>query len=217
MALLFDRPVPTATIVASHAPGSPRPSGSGAVSPFDIGDIGAASRAPSRGLQSPFDTTSGVRLALASTFGNGPLDGAWWPRSTDLSAQIEPLVDAVNAAVVGRVTRLTYDRRRWGPVPRRLPYRGRHIKNGWFDMTDPHQMALTLLSGTRLVLLVIPPDLAAEQAVWALHRAVEASNTLGPLQILRQARSAAYEEALQRWVDEGGQAGRPHPGQLTGR
>ena len=51
-------------------------------------------------------------------------------------------------------------------------------------MTGPRQMALTLLNGTRLVLLVIPPDLATDQAVWALHRTVEpGSNMLGPLQI----------------------------------
>lgn len=218
MALLFDRPVLSGTAAAgvlptrSPSPGlvspfgaSPKGEARGVVSPFGAD---CASRPADPGQLSPFNTTSRVRLTLAPATPSGPIDGAWWPCSTDLAAEIQPLLDAINNAFPGRVARLTYDRQIWGPVPRRLPYRGSYIKNGWFEMTDPHQVALTLRNGTRLVLLVIPPDLAADQAMWAMHRAIEPGNTLSPLQILRQAPSVAYEVALQRWRGNAGQVGR---------
>jgi hypothetical protein len=129
-------------------------------------------------------TASRVRLALVSGTPRGLVDGAWWPRSADLSAEITLLVDAVSDAFAGRVVRVTYDRSVWVRVPRRLPYRGSYIHSGWFQMTEPHHITLVMLNGTRVVLLVIPPDLARDQGVWALQRAVEPGNHLSPDAIL---------------------------------
>jgi hypothetical protein len=113
---------------------------------------------------------------------------------------------AIGRAFDSRVIRVTYDRTIWLPAPRRVHREGGHLKMGWFVGADPHQIALHLLDGKRVVLLVIPPGMAPDPAHWAMQRSTELTNTLGPAEILRQTGSAMNGDALDRWSDEGGPA-----------
>ena len=156
-----------------------------------------------------------MRLALAYGTPRGCVDGAWWPRSCDPAVEITLLAAAVSAAYSGRVLNLVYDRTRWLPVPRstpsgrgwhnRLPYdrssrdrlrRGQsrytsgRLRSGQ-PLTDPDLITLVMLNGVQVVLLILPPGLADEQASWAARRACQPLNTLSPLEILREARLAA--------------------------
>ncbi|WP_030733611.1 DUF5994 family protein, partial [Streptomyces sp. NRRL S-237] len=58
-----------------------------------------------------------ARLSLTpKTTLAGLLDGAWWPRSRDLAAELPPLAAALQEPW-GRVTRVTVNPARWPVVP----------------------------------------------------------------------------------------------------
>ncbi|WP_371237473.1 DUF5994 family protein [Streptomyces pimonensis] len=83
------------------------------------------------------------RLSLAPA-GSAPalLDGAWWPRSRDLHAEL-PALAAVLDPLWGRITRITVNPARWPVVPRRVPVAGHVVKVGWFRAEqDPHGLLL---------------------------------------------------------------------------
>ncbi|MEV7075115.1 DUF5994 family protein [Streptomyces sp. NPDC091972] len=92
------------------------------------------------------------------------LDGAWWPRSRDLSDELPALADVLDP-LWGRITRIAVNPRYWPVIPQRIFVNGNVVKVGWFTTElDPHK--ILLLSGTsgRWDLLVIPPEVGAPSA-----------------------------------------------------
>ncbi|MFJ5136448.1 DUF5994 family protein [Streptomyces sp. NPDC088707] len=87
----------------------------------------------------------------------GLLDGAWWPRSRDLTLEIPPLVDAL-AGHFGRITRVTVNPARWPVVPHKVAVAGHTVHVGWFTEQDPDKMILLSYAVGRCDLLVVPPD-----------------------------------------------------------
>jgi Family of unknown function (DUF5994) len=107
-----------------------------------------------------------ARLALKKTAGGprGLLDGAWWPRSRDLSRELPALVEALDP-LWGRVTRASVNPRYWLVVPRKVGVRGRVMKVGWFaEEQDPHKILLFSYTSARWDLLVVPPESGAASA-----------------------------------------------------
>ncbi|WSW80326.1 DUF5994 family protein [Streptomyces sp. NBC_00996] len=109
-----------------------------------------------------------ARLALkpvSPSPGQVELDGAWWPRSRDLSDELPALADVLDP-LWGRITRVAVNPRYWPILPHRIFVNGHVVKVGWFTSElDPHK--ILLLSGTsgRWDLLVIPPETTAASAV----------------------------------------------------
>jgi hypothetical protein len=108
-----------------------------------------------------------ARLALkpmSPSPGQVELDGAWWPRSRDLSHELPALADVLDP-LWGRITRIAVNPRYWPIIPQRIFVNGRVVKVGWFTRElDPHK--ILLLSGTsgRWDLLVVPPEVSAPSA-----------------------------------------------------
>ncbi|WP_055602205.1 DUF5994 family protein [Streptomyces aureus] len=99
-----------------------------------------------------------ARLSLTpKTTLAGLLDGAWWPRSRDLAAELPPLVDALEGRY-GRITRVTVNPTRWPVVPHKAAVTGHTVHVGWFTEQDPDKMILLSYSVGRCDLLVIPPE-----------------------------------------------------------
>ncbi|MFI7401626.1 DUF5994 family protein [Streptomyces sp. NPDC049541] len=102
-----------------------------------------------------------ARLALKPlppSPGHVELDGAWWPRSRDLTQELTPLADVLDP-LWGRITRIAVNPRYWPIIPRRVFVNGHVVKVGWFTSElDPHK--ILLLSGTSgpWNLLVVPPE-----------------------------------------------------------
>ncbi|MFD3452354.1 DUF5994 family protein [Streptomyces sp. NPDC058691] len=92
------------------------------------------------------------RTALA-----GQLDGAWWPRSRDLDAELPPLCDTLDGTW-GRITNITVNPTRWPAVPRKVPVTGHTVHVGWFREQDPDKVILLSRTVGRWDLLVIPPE-----------------------------------------------------------
>ncbi|WP_406862153.1 DUF5994 family protein [Streptomyces sp. HUAS MG47] len=99
-----------------------------------------------------------ARLSLTpKTTLAGLLDGAWWPRSRDLAAELPPLVDALEERF-GRITRATVNPTRWPVVPHKVAVAGHTVHVGWFTEQDPDKMILLSYTVGRVDLLVIPPE-----------------------------------------------------------
>lgn len=102
--------------------------------------------------------TGPARLSLTpQTALAGRLDGAWWPSSRDLVAEL-PALAAALAGPWGRITRISVNPTRWPVIPHKVATDGHCLHVGWFTEQDPDK--LILLSGTtgRWDLLVVPPE-----------------------------------------------------------
>ncbi|WP_043456485.1 DUF5994 family protein [Streptomyces fulvoviolaceus] len=91
-------------------------------------------------------------------------DGAWWPRSRDLTHEL-PALAAVLDPLWGRITRIAVNPRYWPVIPHRIYVNGHVVKVGWFTTElDPHKLLLLSYGTGRSDLLVIPPGTGAESA-----------------------------------------------------
>ncbi|WP_151476958.1 DUF5994 family protein [Streptomyces albicerus] len=112
----------------------------------------------------PFEAPT-ARLALkpAST-PPGLLDGAWWPRSRDLTQELSALADVLDP-LWGRITRIAVNPRYWPVIPRKVHVNGHVVNVGWFTSElDPHKILLMSYTVGRWDLLVIPPESDASSA-----------------------------------------------------
>jgi hypothetical protein len=125
----------------------------------------------------------------------------------DLTREAPSLLDAVGRARGSRAVHLTYDPSVWNSDPKRVYLDGHRAKIGWFHMADPHQVTVSMLNGTRVILMVVPPEMDAGQARWVLDRSIEPGNDLRPSQLLTEALVEA-EDGIERWFGEGGLATR---------
>jgi hypothetical protein len=128
------------------------------------------------------DGTGTARLRLKPEAPvSGFVDGAWWPRSRDLAAEL-PVILAELELRVGPVARVSYHLGGWDPAPRRLP--GARLRLEGFRTTDPQTVTVVGLFGARLVLLVVPPSTAGPAAESALAEASAAGDRHSPADLL---------------------------------
>ncbi|GHB26616.1 DUF5994 family protein [Streptomyces chryseus] len=147
----------------------------------------------------------------------GQLDGAWWPESRDLEAELPPLIDALEGRF-GRITRVMVNPTRWSVVPHKVAATGHIVHVGWFTEQDPDKMILLSYTVSRCDLLVIPPETEPAAAARLMAAAATPGSilTAGVLMSdetatgrrMRDARSS--EDA---WETDGGSARPPlrHP------
>ncbi|WP_328341308.1 DUF5994 family protein [Streptomyces violaceus] len=169
---------------------------------------------------------SSLRLSLAPA-GSAPalLDGAWWPRSRDLGAEL-PALTAVLDPLWGRITRVTVNPTQWPVIPRKVPVAGHVVNVGWFlAEQDPHELLLLSYRVGRLNLLVVPPQTPPDSAAWLMAAASDPHGTLTASRLLEEAtRRRALRDADRAveavWDSEGGHAARDsaaRPRTATGR
>jgi hypothetical protein len=104
----------------------------------------------------------------------GFVDGAWWPASRDLAAEMPSLVAALGDRA-GAVERVSYNIDAWNAVPRKVRVDGNVVRMGGFRS----QSAATLkVLGERrtLTLLVVPPETDEQAAYRVLATASENGN-----------------------------------------
>lgn len=103
-----------------------------------------------------------LKPATPDPGGTGHVDGAWWPRSRDLTAEL-PVLLATLATRLGTVERVAYNLDEWQPAGRRLDGEGTRVRLDGFHS----QLAGTVdVIGPRgrVTILVIPPEQPAESA-----------------------------------------------------
>lgn len=157
-----------------------------------------------------------LRLSLAPA-GPAPavLDGAWWPRSRDLGAEL-PTLTAVLDPLWGRITRVTVNPTHWPVVPRRVPVAGHAVNVGWFlSQQDPHELLLLSYHVGRWNLLVVPPGTDPVSAAWLMAAASDplgrstASHLMEQAARLRTVTVTVTDRAVEAvWDSEGGHGAR---------
>ncbi|MEW2612092.1 DUF5994 family protein [Streptomyces sp. NPDC047880] len=118
----------------------------------------------------------------------GVLDGAWWPRSQDIAAELPALLSALTGHL-GPVTRVGLDSTAWEGLPTRIVVDDRVVHIDSFPLGDD-TVLITRGDQDIFSLLVIPPDTAPEAARAAMARAVRADNVTQAHQILIETASA---------------------------
>ncbi|MET9444636.1 DUF5994 family protein [Streptomyces sp. NPDC006610] len=154
--------------------------------------------------------TSPVRLSLAPT-ASAPLllDGAWWPRSRDLTAELPALVSVLDP-LWGRITRVTVNPAQWPVVPRKVPVAGHMVKVGWFRFEqDAHELLLLSCHMGRWNLLVVPPRTPPAVAAWLMAVASDPRRTVTASRLMADAAHLAASAEADRageavWEFEGG-------------
>jgi hypothetical protein len=105
-----------------------------------------------------------TRLALCERDNSrAAVDGAWWPKSLDLSLELPDLL-AVFGLWIGTVHRVVYDPNGWLPAPTRI------IRRNEMVSLDPYRLVFSdtiYLLGTHsrdAVLFVLSPSSSEEEA-----------------------------------------------------
>ncbi|MGW4057686.1 DUF5994 family protein [Amycolatopsis sp. NPDC004747] len=144
----------------------------------------------------------------------GWVDGAWWPRSPDLAAELPSLLPALTARL-GRIERVTYHLAAWPPVRRRLRSGDEHGDVRLEGFRSQHAATLTVIglgARRRLTLLVIPPGADPDLAHHALLTAARRGNVDTADTLLA---ALGEDTAVQRQEGEGGRI--PAPAEPVGR
>ncbi|MER5759836.1 DUF5994 family protein [Streptomyces sp. NPDC002082] len=137
----------------------------------------------------------------------GQLDGAWWPRSRDLAAELPALVAAL-AKPWGRITRVTVNPTRWPVVPPKVPVAGHTVHVGWFTEQDPDKLILLSYTVGRWDLLVVPPQTAPAAAARLMAAAAVPGSVLTPRALIAAEAVIGRRPDLRNredaWESEGG-------------
>jgi Family of unknown function (DUF5994) len=151
-----------------------------------------------------------ARLSLAPD-GSSPalLDGAWWPRSRDLAAELPSLTTVLDPRW-GRITRITVNPAYWPVVPHKIRVEGHAVQVGWFEAEqDRHKLLLLSYRTGRWDLLVVPPETDPEAAAWLMAAAADplrASTASGLMDEAEQRSPAVLADRAPEavWESEGG-------------
>lgn len=129
-----------------------------------------------------------LRLVLApAETAPALIDGAWWPRSRDLTAELPALIEFLDP-LWGRITRVTVNPTFWPVIPRKVLVHGHVVHVGWFEAEqDPHKLLLLSYTVGRWDLLVIPPETKPATAVRLMATATDPSRSLTATGLIHEA------------------------------
>jgi Family of unknown function (DUF5994) len=135
-----------------------------------------AVRSPSLAASSPA-TRMPLRLQLDPNRPAEPyLDGAWWPRSTELPAELPALLTALSADL-GPIALVGYHRDAWNAAPGHLDLAGHAVHLQGFASPDLPTVVVIADSGRRVTVQVVPPEsdsaTAAQAMMAATHQYAE--------------------------------------------
>jgi Family of unknown function (DUF5994) len=106
----------------------------------------------------------------------GHVDGAWWPRSRDIAAELPALL-ATLAVRLGDVLRVSYNLTEWDSAPRRIISGGRQIRLDGFISRPAHTVDVLAADKRRLTLLVVPSHTDAAAAHKTMMLAADRDNS----------------------------------------
>ena len=104
--------------------------------------------------QTPPEQTPRLRLKPKAPT-TGYVDGAWWPRSDDLPAEVPDLL-AVLSVRLGPINRVIYNLAEWVMAPTKLPTDGGVVRLAGYTRQPVNTIEVTGCNGSKIVLLVVP-------------------------------------------------------------
>ena len=106
----------------------------------------------------------------------GYVDGAWWPRSRDLTAELPALL-AVLAVRLGEISRVSYNLTEWDTAPRQVAAEGVRVRLNGFWSRPEHTVDVVAGDRRRLTLLLVAPDTEPSAAHHSMMCAAQRENT----------------------------------------
>lgn len=95
---------------------------------------------------------------------SGYVDGAWWPHSADLTAELPDLL-AVLSVRLGPISRVLYSLRgEWTVAPRKVIIGGRAVRLDGYRRQPVSTVEVHGVNRSSMVLLVVPPGAASDDA-----------------------------------------------------
>ena len=141
----------------------------------------------------------------------GYVDGAWWPHSDDLTAEIADLLAGLSVRL-GPIDRVLYKLNDWAKAPTELATGGHAVRLDGNGLQPPNTVEVLGLNRNKIVLLVVPPHIDPDRAHATMMAAAapdDDSTVDGLLMIsLRDRESRTQRAAAQdRWDSESGTVG----------
>jgi hypothetical protein len=106
---------------------------------------------------------------------SGHVDGAWWPHSDDLNAELPDLL-AVLSVRLGPIDRVLFDVDEWAKPTPKLFAGGRAVRLDGTPRRPAGTVEVVGLADGRITLLVVPPNSEPDGAHDALMAAATASD-----------------------------------------
>jgi hypothetical protein len=141
-------------------------------------------------LDNLLDTSPAARVSFRQPVeSTGSVDAGWWPRSTDLAAEIVALLDVLWTG--GReMRRVSYNLDSWDSAPRRMVIGGHLVHLGGYHLQSARVLSLSdARHGDTVDLLIIPFDTDPALAQRLLEMASESGNLRTPGEMDDAARS----------------------------
>lgn len=135
------------------------------------------------------DDIADLRLRITNRLPSEHIDGAWWPCSTDLVAELPALLSTLTQRL-GQIVMVGYVRNGWTHTPPEVEIAGQTIELLAFDSAEPASVILVGHDGRHLTLRVISPQTRERDAQQALA-AVPARSCAGTGTAAAVARSLA--------------------------
>lgn len=110
----------------------------------------------------------------------GHVDGAWWPRSRELTDELVALADVLTSRL-GPVVRVAFAASAWHPV---ADVDDRAVRLTALRPREKNIVRVSGSDGRQLTLLVVPPEAPGEAGHDAVMLAARRANSDGPAEIL---------------------------------
>jgi hypothetical protein len=120
---------------------------------------------------------------------SGYVDGAWWPHTSNLSAELPDLL-AVLSVRLGQIDRVLYNVGEWSKAPAKLATGGRRVRLDGYQRQPINTVEVVGLDRERIVLLTVPADTDPAEARSALMSAATSNNSSTVVDILLAAQHA---------------------------
>ena len=144
-------------------------------------------------LHSPPAHTPRLRLKRKAPQ-SGYVDGAWWPHSVDLAAELPDLLSVLSVRL-GPIGRVIYNMNEWEKTQAKLVVGGRTVRLDGYVRQPVSTIEMLSLNSGKIVLLVISPHVDAAQAHAIMMAAAGPSNASTVEDLLRSSAAEVDPQA----------------------
>lgn len=120
-------------------------------------------------VRSSAEGVDGLRLVWATPHSGQSIQGAWWPRTRNITTELAELLPAADTHLGAPLIRLSLNPAAWDHQPRRLYAGKRVIRLAWFASIDPATVGIGATALVRITLCIIPPECPASTGQRILH------------------------------------------------
>jgi Family of unknown function (DUF5994) len=106
---------------------------------------------------------------------SGFVDGAWWPHSEDLTAELPDLLSVLSVRL-GPIGRVIYNMNEWATAPAKFATGGRTVRLDGYRLQPVNTVEVLGLNRNKIVLLVVSPHADPDQAHAIMMTAASPSN-----------------------------------------